>query len=178
MYEKLSKRALKNMYMAAGFATVIYLIIALVVELAIFIPNNLTIGTVILVIVTILVVINCIVSPVYRYRYKIDDECIDIVEGYIFVERNIVPIERLHKLQIQRGPFDKICKVAKVVVTTAGGDVVIRFLDEEKAEKIAENLKSRINTIAVRQREADVQKDGDVLDHETQGSNVKKLDDK
>ena len=126
-------------------------------------------------------VINCIVSPVFRfhrYRYKIDDECIDIVEGYIFVERNIVPIERLHKLQIQRGPFDKICKVAKVVVTTAGGDVVIRFLDEEKAEKIAENLKSRINTIAVRQREADVQKDSDVLDHETQGSNVNKLDDK
>lgn len=35
MYEKLSKRALKNMYMAAGFATVVYLIIALVVELAI-----------------------------------------------------------------------------------------------------------------------------------------------
>lgn len=100
----------------------VYLIIALVVELAIFIPNNLTIGTVILVIVTILMVINCIVSPVFRfhrYRYKIDDECIDIVEGYIFVERNIVPIERLHKLQIQRGPFDKICKVAKVVVTTA-----------------------------------------------------------
>lgn len=56
--------------------------------------------------------------------------------------------------------------------------MVIRFLDEEKAEKIAENLKSRINTIAVRQREADVQKDGDVLDHETQGSNVNKLDDK
>lgn len=181
MYEKLSKRALKNMYMAAGFATVIYLIIALVVELAIFIPNNLTIGTVILVIVTILVVINCIVSPVFRfhrYRYKIDDECIDIVEGYIFVERNIVPIERLHKLQIQRGPFDKICKVAKVVVTTAGGDVVIRFLDEENAEKIAENLKSRINTIAVRQREADVQKDSDIINHETQGSNVNKLDDK
>ena len=62
--------------MAAGFATVVYLIIALVVELAIFIPNNLTIGTVILVIVTILMVINCIVSPVFRfhrYRYKIDD---------------------------------------------------------------------------------------------------------
>lgn len=64
------------------------------------------------------------------------------------------------------------------MVTTAGGDVVIRFLDEEKAEKIAENLKSRINTIAVCQREADIQKDGDVLEHETQGSNVKKLDDK
>ena len=64
------------------------------------------------------------------------------------------------------------------MVTTAGGDVVIRFLDEEKAEKIAENLKSRINKIAVCQREDDVQKDGDVLDHETQGSNVNKLDDK
>lgn len=37
--------------------------------------------------------------------------------------------------------------VAKVKVTTAGGDVTLRFLEEEKAEQIAENLRKRINEI-------------------------------
>ena len=42
-------------------------------------------------------------------------------EGYLFVKRNIVPIERLHKLEISKGPIDQIFHVAKVTVTTAGG---------------------------------------------------------
>ena len=40
-------------------------------------------------------------------------------------------------------------------MTTAGGDVTIRFLDEEKAEKIAESLRNRINEIVKEQREQD-----------------------
>ena len=85
-----------------------------------------------------------LVEPYFRYnryRYSINEECIDIREGYLFVKRNIVPIERLHKLEISKGPIDQIFHVAKVTVTTAGGDVTLRFLEEEKAEKIAENLK-------------------------------------
>ena len=83
-----------------------------------------------------------------RYRYSINEECIDIREGYLFVKRNIVPIERLHKLEISKGPIDQgFFHVAKVTVTTAGGDVTLRFLEEEKAEKIAENVQKRINEI-------------------------------
>ena len=74
------------------------------------------------------------------------------IEGYVFTQRNIVPIERLHKLQISQGPFDKLCNVARVKVTTAGGDVEIRFLENEKAEKITESLKQKINQIAVEQK--------------------------
>ena len=48
-----------------------------------------------------------------------------------------------------------ISHVAKVTVTTAGGDVPLRFLEEEKAEKIAENLQKRINEIVKEQREED-----------------------
>ena len=91
----------------------------------------------------------------HRYRYAINEECIDIKEGYLFVKRNIVPIERLHKLETLKGPIDQIFHVAKVKVTTAGGDVTIRFLDEEKAEKIAESLRNRINEIVKEQREQD-----------------------
>ena len=155
MYETLSKRALKNMYMATGFATLLFYIVAIVAELAFFIPEKITIANIIIGIVSGLLLINLIVSPLfrfYRYRYKIDNECIDIIEGYLFITRNIVPIERLHKLQILRGPFDKICGVAKVIVTTAGGDVTIGFLDVEKAEAITENLKVKINDIVTEQK--------------------------
>lgn len=46
-------------------------------------------------------------------------------------------------------------------MTTAGGDVTIRFLEEEKAEQIAENLRGRINEIVVSQREEDGEEDGE-----------------
>ena len=44
-------------------------------------------------------------------------------------------------------------KVAKMVVTTGGGDVTLSFLEEEKAERLAESLRKRINEIAAEQRE-------------------------
>ena len=112
-------------------------------------------------ILLVIVLLNMLLSPYFRYhryRYSINDECIDIQEGYLFVTRHIVPIERLHKLQTQRGPIDRIFKVAKVKVTTAGGDVIIRFVDEELAEKIADTLKTRINQIVVEQRDEDGRK--------------------
>ena len=58
-------------------------------------------------------------------------------------------------MQTLRGPIDRIFKVAKVVVTTAGGDVTLRFLEEEKAEQIAEYLEKRINQIVKEQRDKD-----------------------
>lgn len=87
------------------------------------------------------------------YRYCISEECIDIKEGYFFEERTVVPIERIHKLQTEKGPIAKMFHVENIEVTTAGGEVTIVCLDEEKAEKIAENLRRRINEIVKEQRE-------------------------
>ena len=137
MYEKLSKNALLNMYFGTITGTIAILAIIFVLELLFVIPNNIGILVILGLIIAIILVFNAIISPVFRfhrYRYKIDEESIDIIEGYVFTQRNIVPIERLHKLQISQGPFDKLCNVARVKVTTAGGDVEIRFLENEKAE--------------------------------------------
>ena len=71
------------------------------------------------------------------------------------MKQKVVPIERLHKLQIEQGPMDQFFHVSKVVVTTEGGDVKIQFLEKEKAEKIAENLKNRINEIVAERKEQD-----------------------
>ena len=150
------------MYVATALASVIALaVIGAVNWLWIFPKDMDMLKEVSLVILTLF---DALASPYFRYhryRYSINEECIDIKEGYLFVKRNIVPIERLHKLQTLKGPIDQMFKVAKVVVTTAGGDVTIRFLEEEKAEQIAENLRGRINEIVVSQREEDGEEDGE-----------------
>lgn len=157
-YEKLSKGALKCMYIATGLGSAVLIIIALLLNKMIFIPENMETAKTIVLIVSALIFANMIISPYFRfhrYRYCINEECIDIKEGYIFVKRAIVPIERLHKLEMQKGPIDRICGVAKLIVTTAGGDVTLRFVDDNKAEEISEFLKKRINQIVIEQRDED-----------------------
>lgn len=155
-YQKLSKQALYCMY-ASGILTGVILMAAIVgVNYFWIFPENIEVGKWISLVLALLLLAEVIISPwfrYHRYRYSINEECIDIIEGYLFVKRNIVPIERLHKLQTARGPFDQMFHVAKVIVTTGGGDVTISFLEENEAEKIAENLRRRINEIVIRQRE-------------------------
>lgn len=156
--KKLSKRALACMYTTAIIWAIIGLAVIVVINMLWFVPEGIEIGTNISIVLAVLFIIEQAVSPYFRfhrYRYSITDDFIDIYEGYIFVERNIVPLERLHKMQTLRGPIDRIFKVAKVVVTTAGGDVTLRFLDEEEADFIAESLGKRINQIVVEKREQD-----------------------
>lgn len=156
--EKLSKRALGCMYTASIIWAIIGLAVIIVINVLWLVPEGIEIGTNISIVLAVLLIIEQAVSPYFRfhrYRYSITDDFIDIYEGYIFVERNIVPLERLHKMQTLRGPIDRIFKVAKVVVTTAGGDVTLRFLDEEKADFIAESLGKRINQIVIEKREQD-----------------------
>ncbi len=163
-YEKLSKRALGCMYVATALASVIALAVIGAVNWLWIFPKDMDMLKAVSLALMILILFDALASPYFRYhryRYSINEECIDIKEGYLFVKRNIVPIERLHKLQTLKGPIDQMFKVAKVVVTTAGGDFTIRFLEEEKAEQIAENLRGRINEIVVSQREEDGEEDGE-----------------
>lgn len=156
--EKLSKRALGCMYTAAILGALVGIGVLVAVNVIWLIPEGIEIGKTISIVLGVILIANAAISPYFRfhrYRYSIGEEFIDIYEGYIFVERNIVPLERLHKMQTLKGPIDRIFKVAKVVVTTAGGDVTLRFLDEEKAEYIAESLGKRINQIVVEKRESD-----------------------
>lgn len=156
MYEKLSKRALYCMYVAGIITGAVVLALLGAAGVLWIFPQDITIGKWILLILAVLTILDVLVSPYFRYhryRYCINDECIDVIEGYLFVKRNIVPIERLHKLQTKKGPIDQMFRVAKMIVTTGGGDVTLSFLEEEKAEQLAESLRKRINEIAAEQRE-------------------------
>ncbi len=153
-YSKLSKNALVCMYIGSGILDIIVAAIVTVAWQVFFREEKW--AMIIAIVLLAICVFDLLINPMIRYRrylYCIDDECIDVKEGLLFVKRNIVPIERLHKIAVNRGPLDNMLGLAKVSVTTAGGDVVIRFLDMETADKIAETLKRRINQIAVETRE-------------------------
>lgn len=152
-YEKLNKKAIYCMF----FGTLVGIAIFLGIAVAIYFgassempTDTLDIVTKVLIGIIVVAIIYLFVSPIIRYnryKYKINDEEVDIIEGLWFITRTIVPIERLHKITLQRGPIDNIFGLSKVIITTAGGDAVIRFLENEKAEKIAESLKNKINEI-------------------------------
>lgn len=91
----------------------------------------------------------------YRhYRYIVDTEKVDVRSGVFFIRRTVVPIERIHQVQVRTGPLSNRVGLADVWVTTAGGNAVIQYLDREIAESIAEYLKDSINKI-IRDRETE-----------------------
>ncbi len=92
--------------------------------------------------------VNVFIAPFiryHRYKYIVNKDRIDVHEGFIWTNRNIVPIERIKQITLKRGPIDQIFKLSKVVVTTSGGSVTIRFLQLEEADNIANNLNDKIN---------------------------------
>ena len=148
-YQKLNRKAISCMYMA-GLVQLI--IIGAIIGAVLVFSKAENMFIIIGGILFGLDLLYVIISPKVRYeryRYLLNDEEIDVIEGFIFTERKIVPIERLHKIAIMKGPIDRIFGLAKIVVTTAGGDVTIRFMEDEEADKIAMSLKNRINKIVL-----------------------------
>ena len=161
-YRKLPVRALRCMYTADLVAGLIVLAVIGAVSYFWLFPKDITVGKGIALALALLTLADMTVSPYFRYhryRYSINEECIDVIEGYLFVKRQIVPIERIHKLQTKKGPIDQAFHVAKVIVTTGGGDVTLSFLEEKRAEQIADSLRKRINEIVLEQRSADERKE-------------------
>ena len=84
MYEKLSKRALYCMYVAGIITGAVVLVIIGAVDYFWIFPEDLTAGKWISLILSALIILDVAISPYFRYnryRYSINDECIDIIEG-------------------------------------------------------------------------------------------------
>ncbi len=154
-YEKLNKKAISCMYVGS---LITFLITAAILAVAGILLKIGIIGSgqtaqviskILFVLIPIELLIQLIVPQVRyaRYRYRLTDEEIIVREGFLVITKSIVPIERLHQIEVTAGPVDRMFGLAKVNVTTAGGDVAIRFLETEKADFIAETLKRKINEV-------------------------------
>ena len=88
-----------------------------------------------------------IVFPIVRfkrYKYLIQPDRIEIIQGVFWVTRSVVPIDRIHQINVSRGPLDTAFGVAKVSVITAGSTAVFRFLDEDRAQQLALFLNEKV----------------------------------
>ncbi|MCR4716967.1 MAG: PH domain-containing protein [Lachnospiraceae bacterium] len=106
--------------------------------------------------VLIVIWVFTIISPLIRYeryRYIFSDEEIRVRQGFWWVKTMIVPIERLHQVEMQSGPLDQLFGFSKIIVTTAGGNGVVRFIDTDVAEDLVDKLKKRINSYAIKARD-------------------------
>ena len=154
-YVKLNPKAEKCMRVNEIIKDVILLAAALAADFIILWERShmacLLTGAVLIV----LVAVSIITIPrirYERYRYIIDSANIRVREGIFWIKETIIPMERLHKLQVSQGPIDRMFRLSSVRVTTAGGDGVIKFLADEEASQIAEHLKDKINQIAAEER--------------------------
>ena len=82
-----------------------------------------------------------------RYRYRLDDEKLEIRRGILIISHELVPIERIHQVEVSRGPINRHYNLANVNVTTAGGVVQISYLEDDVAESIALKLNDTVVSI-------------------------------
>lgn len=155
-YKRVDPKAKNVMRVSSSIGSGILLIICIVA--AIVLVTSETVARFILIIpavIAIIALVDIIVVPEIRYRrykYYLDDEMLVVEEGLWFIKRSIAPIERIHQIEVQRGPVDRMFNMGNVIVTTAGGVVKIAFLEDSVADEIAARLNARINSIVKAQR--------------------------
>ena len=137
-YRSLSKKAKQVMSVTALLQSLVLLVVCLAA--VIFGDLYGAVKVAVMAAGAVAAVLWAAVFPVLRfrrYKYLIDSDRIEIIRGVIFVSRTVVPINRIHQINVSRGPIDTAFGVAKVSVITAGSTAVLRFLDEDEAQTIA-----------------------------------------
>ena len=90
-----------------------------------------------------IIALYLIISPQIfyrRYRYKITDDEVNIRRGVITVTHTMVPVERIHQVEVVKGPINRTFGLANVNITTAGGVATLEYLEIATAESIAAKL--------------------------------------
>ena len=120
------------------------------------IEMEITVWYAITVIIAVIALILLIWPAIFykHYRYIVDTEKVDVQRGVLFIKRTVVPIERIHQVQVKRGPISNYLGLADVIITTAGGAASIQYLDYDVAQSVANYLNDTVNKI-IRDRETE-----------------------
>ena len=100
-----------------------------------------------LAVIFVILLVYCAVGPFVfykRYRYRMDEDKIEVRRGIVYITHLLVPVERVHQVDVRVGPINRIFGLADVGITTAGGEVSLQFLEEDVAEGIATALNDKI----------------------------------
>ena len=148
-YRRLEPESKKSMYLGnlIGIVIVVAIILAIAYYGESWFQDNHGAARVVLYAILALVVVYGLVEPeiMYRrYRYRMDDDKIEVRRGIIYITHAMVPIERVHQVDVSEGPINRMYGLANVNITTAGGVVTIESLKEDVAEGIAAKLNENV----------------------------------
>lgn len=90
---------------------------------------------------------SLILYPIIEYKqwgYSIENDKVMIRHGIFFVTTSIVPIIRIQHITMSRGPINRKLGLTKLIIHTASGQFAIEGLNEETANEVSENLKSKL----------------------------------
>lgn len=165
-YKKLNKKAMTCMYVKTWITSIIWIVMMVVSNLLLKDEIPSIVSGVIYGMVAVIIIYSFIVPKIRyeRYRFRLTEEEFAVRKGLMVTKTEIVPIERLHKIEVSSGPIFRAFGLKEIKVTTAGGEINVSYLEDEVADKIAEHLKTRINTIAVEERNAELEEQVTVLD--------------
>lgn len=150
-YNTIDKKSIKSWRISAAIA--LGVILAVEVPVAILIEyfgwdspwKWLVFGLMIM--LAVYEVIELIVFPVWEYKqwgYAIEEDKVVIRHGIFFVKETVIPIIRIQNITISQGPINRKLGLYKVELFLASGIFEIVGLNQETADRISENLKSRL----------------------------------
>lgn len=154
-YRTLNPKSMKSMRIGYLFVSVVFAIPAVVLSVIMGTNDILFYFAILTVVLWIVFAALALIFPkIYydHYRYYISEDRVDVRRGIIFLTHTVVPLERIHQVEVVSGPINRFYGLADVRITTAGGVAKIEYLEVDEAEKIADELNAIVDNIVKGQR--------------------------
>ena len=84
-----------------------------------------------------------------RLRYRLTDQLLQVLRGWLFHTDTVVPLVRVQHLDVVRGPLDKMFGTASLVVHTAGTHnsiVTVPGLAPDRAAEMRDAIREHVRT--------------------------------
>ena len=94
-------------------------------------------------VVAAVVLVRIVVVPALRarrWRWRVDDDELDLRRGALVEIRTIIPVSRIQHVDLRRDAVDRIFGVCKLVVHTAAGATEIPVLEDGEAAHVRDRI--------------------------------------
>ena len=75
-----------------------------------------------------------------RWRWRVDDDELDLRRGAVVEVRTIIPVSRIQHVDLRRDAVDRLFGVCKLVVHTAAGATEIPVLEDGVAAHVRDRI--------------------------------------
>ena len=147
---KLHPNHVKVLRITAALVSIPFIIGALVLESAGFLPTGIIIGPVVFLALAVIARV-----PLRRHMargYAMSDDRLRVVRGILFRSDMVVPFGRVQHIDVNQGPLERFYNIATLTVHTAGthnASVDLPGLGEDLAREMREEIRNHIKREAL-----------------------------